>query len=116
MSDEENAKQCPDGQLGGESNNTVLRFYEEARPNDLRMHNFIPSQALTQEQVNAPTPVEESPSDFYTVEITHLSRGFNVKVGCQTVAIETVDRLVEVLTKYYTDPVKTKEEYYANTL
>ncbi len=47
------------------------------------------------------------------INIEPLSSGYMVRVGCQTVAIETTDKLVEALTRYLNDPQGVEKAWYA---
>lgn len=47
--------------------------------------------------VNSPAPKRE-------ITITPLSSGYVVKVGCQSIAVETTERLVKHLGLYLADP------------
>lgn len=51
------------------------------------------------------------PQAGFNVEIIPQSIGYLVRVGCQTFAIETKERLIEKLTAYLIDPKGTIEKY-----
>lgn len=50
------------------------------------------------------------------VTISSLDHGFVVRVGCQTVAIQTKEDLIAKLVQYITDPAATEEKYYRGEL
>jgi hypothetical protein len=45
------------------------------------------------------------------INIEPLNYGFIVRVGCQSFAIETPDKLIEKLTGYLKDPKKTETKW-----
>lgn len=47
----------------------------------------------------------------YDLNIEHMNRGYVVRIGCQRIAVEKKETLIEYLTKYINDPAKTIEEY-----
>ncbi len=47
------------------------------------------------------------------VSINPLSSGYLVKVGCQTVAVETTEKLVDMLNKYLTNPHEFERKWYS---
>jgi hypothetical protein len=65
------------------------------------MNNLESNHAVTPypEQYN---PIPEFPGRQITIE--PLNKGYVVKVGCQTVAIENKDRLIDLLTRYLRNP------------
>lgn len=38
------------------------------------------------------------------IQIIPLNYGYNVRIGCQTVAVESIDKLITQLSKYLRDP------------
>ncbi len=46
------------------------------------------------------------------VKITPLSSGFLVKVGCQSVAVETPEKLLAALAKYYENSSEFERKWY----
>lgn len=50
------------------------------------------------------------------VKITPLSSGFLVKVGCQSVAVETPEKLLAALSKYYEDPSEFERKWYSKAV
>mgnify|MGYP005608220895 CR=1 FL=1 len=57
--------------------------------------------------------VDSNSPTIRNINIEPLSSGYMVRVGCQTVAIETTDKLVEVLTRYLNDPQGVERAWYA---
>lgn len=55
-----------------------------------------------------PRPVRERPRN---IEIRPLDHGYLVRVGCQELAIESVDKLVDRLGEYLRDPHSTEVAY-----
>lgn len=47
------------------------------------------------------------------IKITPLSSGFLVKVGCQSIAVETNEKLVDMLAKYLADPFGFERKWYS---
>lgn len=56
--------------------------------------------------------VAPSSMSLRDVKITPLSSGFLVKVGCQSVAVETPEKLLAALTKYYDNPSEFERKWY----
>lgn len=52
--------------------------------------------------------------DLREVVITPLNSGYMVKVGCQTVAVETNETLLAALAKYVNDPTEFEKNWYSN--
>ena len=55
------------------------------------------------------------PSDYNIrgVSINPLSSGYMVKVGCQSVAVETTDKLLDMLGKYLNDPQGFEKKWFS---
>ncbi len=54
-------------------------------------------------------PQPELPARQITIE--PLNRGYMVRVGCQTVAVESKDRLIDLLTRYLRNPQEIETLY-----
>ena len=66
------------------------------------------------EEERAPEPVMDLPySNLREINIKPLSSGFLVNVGCQTVAVETVETLVSNLTAYLNNPMAFEKAWYS---
>lgn len=50
------------------------------------------------------------------VSINPLSSGYMVKVGCQSVAVESTERLIDMLSKYLTDPAEFERKWYSKNV
>lgn len=50
------------------------------------------------------------------VSINPLSSGYLVKVGCQSVAVESTERLIDMLNKYLTDPAEFERKWYSKNV
>jgi hypothetical protein len=48
--------------------------------------------------------------------IKQMDLGYLVKVGCQTLCLETKERLIQLFTDYVNDPAKTMDKFYKNEL
>jgi hypothetical protein len=57
-----------------------------------------------------------SPSKARNVEIRPLDHGYLVTVGCQRVAIESVEKLIVSLERYLKNPDLATQEYYKGKL
>ena len=53
------------------------------------------------------------PSELRGVSINPLSSGYMVKVGCQSVAVETTETLLKMLDKYLNDPDGFERKWYS---
>lgn len=83
--------------------------------------NMQENDAPLQEREVMPEPevaiedAMETPSpskSLRDVKITPLSSGFLVMVGCQTVAVETPEKLLAALAKYYENPSEFERKWY----
>lgn len=54
---------------------------------------------------------QEICSGKYPITIHHLDFGYNVKIGCQNFAIETVETLIKNLDAYLKDPSGTEKKW-----
>lgn len=50
-------------------------------------------------------------SHMRSVKIDQVNHGYMVQVGCQTLAIESKERLIEKLIAYINNPQETEEKY-----
>lgn len=50
------------------------------------------------------------------INIQPIDFGYIVRVGCQTVAVETKEKLISKLTEYINDPVAAEKDYYNGKL
>ncbi len=67
-----------------------------------------------EETMEAPEPVMDLPySNLREINIKPLSSGFLVNVGCQSVAVETVETLVSNLTAYLNNPMGFEKAWYS---
>lgn len=63
---------------------------------------------IGEDAMEAPSPS----MSLRDVKITPLSSGFLVKVGCQSVAVETPEKLLAALAKYYENPSEFERKWY----
>lgn len=52
----------------------------------------------------------------YRIEIRPLSRGYVVNVGCQEMAVQDTETLIDKLSQYLRNPSETEQKYNENTL
>lgn len=52
----------------------------------------------------------------YDIHITPLNSGFMLGVGCQSIAVESKSKLLQLLTDYINNPIVTEEQYRAGQL
>lgn len=57
--------------------------------------------------------IDYSNSDVRGISINPLSSGYMVKVGCQSIAIETTATLIDMLNKYLTNPSDFEKKWYS---
>ena len=50
------------------------------------------------------------------ISINPLNSGYMVKVGCQSVAVETTETLIDMLNKYLTNPADFERKWYSNNV
>lgn len=64
-------------------------------------------------QSETEAPVLDSSSELRSINIEPLSSGYKVKVGCQTVAVETSEKLVKMLGIYLKNPREFEKKWYS---
>lgn len=62
---------------------------------------------------NDPQPLAAA-SQAREINIRPLNHGYVVNIGCQTFAIESVEKLVSNLEKYLNSPIETEKEWFSN--
>jgi hypothetical protein len=60
----------------------------------------------------AEQPMAETPKR--AIEINSLDYGFVVRIGCQSAAVESVDKVIEKVSQYLRNPIQTEKEWYAD--
>lgn len=60
-------------------------------------------------EAETPTLINENFTRNITIHPLHY--GFNVKIGCQNFAVETVDKLIKNLEAYLNDPLGTQRKW-----
>lgn len=63
-------------------------------------------------ELSMEVPISEN--KMKEINIKEVDSGFIVRVGCQTMAIESAENLVKRLSEYILDPSKVEDEYYSN--
>lgn len=58
-------------------------------------------------------PIGNISSDVRPINVEKLSSGFIVRVGCQTVAVETTKKLTTMIGKYYENPYEFEKQWYS---
>lgn len=56
------------------------------------------------------------PDRIMNIEITQVDHGYIVRVGCQTIAIETDTKLISLLSAYIANPAEIQKQYQNKTL
>lgn len=69
---------------------------------------------MTQEQFKALLPVVPQRTDSYQINIEPLQHGYIVNYGCQRIAIESTDKLLELLTFALKQPELIKQYWWNN--
>ena len=64
---------------------------------------------------NDPQPLAAA-SQAREINIRPLNHGYVVNIGCQTFAIESVDKLVSNIEKYLNSPIETEKEWFSGNL
>ena len=72
--------------------------------------NDEPTQECTETRQHPP-PLG-IPNRIENIYIEALDYGFKVKIGCQSFAIETKERLIEKLSAYISEPAKVAKVYH----
>ncbi len=68
------------------------------------------------ESMEETVPMGVSNNEVRGISINPLSSGYMVKVGCQSVAVETTERLVDMLQKYLSDPADFERKWYSKNV
>jgi hypothetical protein len=61
------------------------------------------------------TPIATAEINLRPVNIEPLNSGYVVRVGCQTIAVETTEKLLVYLGEYLKDPVKFQAKWFSIT-
>jgi hypothetical protein len=80
------------------------------------VRNNVPYESpdeIIDESTDREEYIDDTTKSLRTIKIDPLNSGFLVNVGCQSIAIETLDKLIYMLTKYLTDPTKFESEWYS---
>ena len=56
--------------------------------------------------------VAKYPDKARSINIEQMDYGYIVRVGCQTFAVETIEKVINNLVDYLQDPGKTEQEWY----
>ena len=93
---------------------------EEIRPNDGTITiNNIGNPGITASPMNEmgePDGRNPGGNRINDLVIKQMDLGYLVKVGCQTLCLETKERLIQLFTAYVNDPKKTIDKYYKDEL
>lgn len=104
-------------------NETLGNVVSENRP----ARDYGVAIGTTNEETPEPTVMEEESyvgndgpeepmamaSQVRGISINPLSSGYMVKVGCQSVAVEKTETLIDMLNKYLTDPADFERKWYS---
>ena len=63
-----------------------------------------------------PVPTTVTNNKIRQINIEEVSRGYIVRVGCQTYAIENKAQLISKLSEYINEPEKTEQTWFKNEL
>jgi len=92
---------------------------QEARPNDQGL--TLPGAAQLggvlsrdDEPCCEDRPAGITAARMHNVSIHPLDYGWNVKIGCQNFAVETVEKLIKNLEAYLKDPSGTERQWMAD--
>ena len=64
---------------------------------------------------NDPQPLAAA-SQAREINIRPLNYGYIVNIGCQTFAIESVEKLISNLEKYLNSPIETEKKWFSGNL
>ena len=73
------------------------------------------------EDCERPRPMQLEEEPMYPVKareinIQPMDFGYVVRIGCQSFAIESIDKLITNLNEYLKDPNKTEKSWFSGTL
>lgn len=103
------------------SNDNVKAYAESERPiADAGNYGAPTNEGMDVEPV-ADTEIGDeiapvSNSDVRGISINPLSSGYMVKVGCQSVAVESTETLIKMLDKYLSDPDDFERKWYSKNV
>ena len=92
---------------------------EEIRPNDgtITYNNNLGGAGISLGTPNlGPVHISGGNNRINDLVIKQMDLGYLVKVGCQTLCLETKERLIQLFTDYVNDPAKTMDKFYKNEL
>ena len=64
---------------------------------------------------NEPQPLAAA-SQAREINIRPLNHGYVVNIGCQTFAIESIEKLISNLEKYLNSPIETEKKWFSGNL
>src|ERR1700741_1334504 len=71
---------------------------------------------IYRENISAPIDTGPETPNPYPINIAKLDHGYIVEVGCQKMAVETTQKLIDKLTLYLNDPKKYHRLYWNSGL
>lgn len=78
--------------------------------------NTYKPQIMAPRQMEAVAENPRQSNQVREIGITQLNRGYVVRVGCHTFAIETASGLIAKLNEYILDPQKTEDKWFKGDL
>lgn len=75
----------------------------------------------TMQECDRPRPIQDlpmpiSPNKAREINIQPMDFGFIVRIGCQSFAIESIDKLISNLNEYLKDPQKIEKAWFSGNL
>jgi len=71
-----------------------------------------PYPTACESECSEPMPTQPSRSVPFAIQIESLNFGYIVRVGCQSFAIESADKLVTALAAYLAEPEKVQRMWF----
>lgn len=81
---------------------------------EIRGYDSEPESDVTERPYEGEVQLESPSNSLREVNIKPLDSGYLVKVGCQSVAVETTEALVKALNDYLTRPEAFERAWFKN--
>jgi len=93
---------------------------EEIRPNNGSLTNALGGRLPREDSMTEPYGINDGLNNgvnrIHDLLVNQMDLGYLVKVGCQTLCLETKERLIQLFTAYVNDPKKTMDKYYKDQI
>ena len=107
--------------MNGENENIKSSHEDYLSESMTSDNNSLGGVTISNDDYSNEVAMEEMPmetisdSSLREIKIKPLSSGFMVTVGCQSIAVETVDKLTRMLNLYLTNPSDFESKWFSKS-